>query len=216
MPAGRGKSRMKRRRGDRRPQDCARRRPHEMVERIANLVRRKFFHEVEMCHLAERMHAGVGAPGAVQRDGFAAELFDRPFQNALDRLAAVLTLPAHEIRAVIFNENAIPRHRQPNTMPGGKAKPRKTSLASIADFPGRCRRVKRTAPSPQAMVSASSRMVPGAPDPDAGAQLRILVRSPFTSLQAPGKGDKPRIRQSTSRAGLLQSMRASSFAIFFA
>ena len=52
-------------------------------------------------HLPEGVHAGVGAAGAVDRHGRAVEPRERVFEQALDRHAARLPLPADVRRPVV-------------------------------------------------------------------------------------------------------------------
>ena len=78
-------------------------RPQMRVERIAHRVGVPVLGEIDMRHLAERMHAGIGAAGALHRDRLAAEGLDRRGQRALHRSAVGLDLPAGERRAVIFD-----------------------------------------------------------------------------------------------------------------
>ena len=98
-------------RGNRRFHNGDGRRPHEMVQRVADFVGRELFFKIEMRHLAEGVHAGIGAPGAGDRDALAAKFEDRLFQSALHRRAVVLALPADERRSVIFDGEAIARHQ---------------------------------------------------------------------------------------------------------
>ena len=67
-----------------------------MIQRVAHLVGREILDQIEMRHLAERMHAGIGAARAGHGDAFAGEFVDRVFQRALHRGAIVLPLPADE------------------------------------------------------------------------------------------------------------------------
>ena len=69
-----------------------------MVERVAHLVGREILFQIEMRHLAQGMHAGIGAAGAGDGDALAGEFFDRLFQRALHRRAIVLALPADKGR----------------------------------------------------------------------------------------------------------------------
>src|SRR5439155_12375417 len=52
-------------------------------------------------HLAERVHAGIRAPGAMNGHGRALELRERLFEQPLYRFAVSLPLPADEPRAVV-------------------------------------------------------------------------------------------------------------------
>ena len=66
--------------------------------------------QVDMADLPQRMHAGVGAPGAVDRDLLAAERLDGGRQHALHRRAVVLDLPADERPPVIFDGELVTGH----------------------------------------------------------------------------------------------------------
>jgi hypothetical protein len=104
--------------------------------------------------------------------------------------------------------------------PADSFAPRRNSWASTARPPARWTSTRRTAPLPQAMVSRSSRTVPGAPSPSARFERSSFSRSVFApaanSHHAPGKGDSPRMRLCTSSAGSDQSIRVSALLIFFA
>ena len=63
-----------------------------------------------MTDLTERMHAGVGAAGAVHHHLLAAERLDGGGQHALHARAIVLNLPADERPPVIFDDQLVARH----------------------------------------------------------------------------------------------------------
>ena len=73
-------------------------------------VARPFARQVEMRDLAQRVHAGVGAAGAAQRNRLAGEFVDRLGEAALHGLAQRLHLPADEGRAVILEREAVAGH----------------------------------------------------------------------------------------------------------
>ncbi len=56
---------------------------------------------LEMRHLPERMHAGIGPPCGVDREIFLRQLADDVGQRPLDRRSPGLNLPAAEVGAVI-------------------------------------------------------------------------------------------------------------------
>ena len=87
---------------------------------------------------------------------------------------------------------------------------------AIGCLPARCTWTSRIAPSPQAMVRQSSSTLPGTPRPSALVERSALMRTPPSSNQAPGNGDRPRIWLCTWCAGMAQAMRVSSFAILAA
>jgi len=62
-----------------------------------------------MSDLAERVHAGVGAPGAGDERLFLAEPRDRLLQRLLDRGAVALPLPAGKVGPVVFDRQFVAR-----------------------------------------------------------------------------------------------------------
>ena len=66
--------------------------------------------QIEMRDLAQRMNSGIRSPGALDDDTLAAKAQDRLLQQALNRKALRLRLPADEGRSVIFDGDAIARH----------------------------------------------------------------------------------------------------------
>jgi hypothetical protein len=68
------------------------------------------FRKIEMRHLRERVHAGIGAAGAIDRCALAAEFLDRVFDDLLDRHALALALPADERRAVVLERDLVAGH----------------------------------------------------------------------------------------------------------
>ena len=63
-----------------------------------------------MRHLAARVHAGIGAAGALHQHLFAGQRLDRRRQFALHGHLIGLDLPAAERRAVIFDGQLVARH----------------------------------------------------------------------------------------------------------
>src|ERR1700688_4854045 len=175
--------------------------------------------DVAMRHLPERMHAGIGAAGAVDANRFAADRLDRVFQRALHGSAIVLDLPAAEGAAVIFDEELVAGH-QLSRSGGFSGVPRRNSSAFIGRPPARCSSRMRMARLAQATARRSSSNSPGVPEPSTIAQRRILTRTCSPSIgnshQAPGNGDSPWIWRSTARAGLFQSIRDSALSILAA
>ena len=89
------------------------------IDRIAHRVGVPFFAQIDMRHLAERVHAGIGASGAGNRDALAGKGRDRIGEDALHRGAVVLRLPADEGRAVIFDGELVAgQPAQPSTRGG--------------------------------------------------------------------------------------------------
>lgn len=98
------------------------------------------------------MDAGIGATGG--GDGGFGLVIERGgglFEALLDRGAVGLALPADEMGAVIFEFQGEAGHAR--RVPAGILQPRRKSAASSGARPGRCRRVRRRASAPQAMVS---------------------------------------------------------------
>src|SRR6266404_5288295 len=152
------------------------------------------FCDVAMRHLRQRMHAGIGAAGAVHANLLAADRLDRGLQRALHGGAIVLDLPAAERGAVIFDGEFVAGH-QASRAGGLSGVPRRKSAAFIGALPARCSSIIRIAPSPEAIARRSSSTEPGAPAPFTGSHRRILTRagspSIATSHHAPGNGDSP-------------------------
>ena len=78
--------------------------------------------QIDVRDLAERMHAGIGAPGHVARHPLAAETEDRGLEHLLQREAVQLALPADEAAAVVLERELVARHA--STVPAGTARPR--------------------------------------------------------------------------------------------
>ena len=76
-----------------------------------------------MRHLAERVHAGIGAPGSVARHLLAAEAEDRGLEHLLEREPVRLALPADEAAPVILERELVARHG--STVPAATVVPRK-------------------------------------------------------------------------------------------
>src|ERR1700704_738419 len=87
-------------------------RPQMRVQAVAKASRHKMFRDIAMRDLPQRVHAGVGAAGAVNANVLAADRLDRGFQRALHRGAIILDLPAAERRAVIFDSEFVAGHQQ--------------------------------------------------------------------------------------------------------
>src|SRR5579872_914261 len=106
------------------------------VQSIAKPARHKMLGYIAMRDLAQRMHAGVGAPRPVDANLFAADRFDGGFQRALHRGAVLLNLPARERRAVIFDDEFVAGHYFRHS--GGlSCVPRRNSSAVIGCLPAR-------------------------------------------------------------------------------
>src|SRR5262249_12923539 len=72
------------------------------IQRVADRIRVPFLAQIDVSNLTQRMHAGVGATGAVDGGPLPAEAFERGRQHALHGRSVVLDLPADEWPAVIF------------------------------------------------------------------------------------------------------------------
>ena len=116
------------------------------VQAVAKPARHEMPGNVAMRDLRQRMHAGVGAAGAINANLLAADRLDRVLQRALHRSAIVLDLPAAERRAVIFDDQFVAGH-QVNRAGGFSGVPRKNSSAFIGALPARCSSRIRIAPS---------------------------------------------------------------------
>src|SRR6516162_10722094 len=164
------------------------------VQAVAKPARYEVFGNIAMRDLPKRMHAGIGAAGAMNANLFATDRLDRVFQCALHRRTVFLNLPAAERGAVIFDGELVARH-QLNRAGGLIGVPRRNSSVFIGCLPARCSSTIRKAPCWQATISRSSSSSPGAPAPPAISQRKILTRwtapSSVISHQAPGNGDNP-------------------------
>ena len=92
----------------------------QRVEPLAEPERRPVALKVDMRDLAQRMHAGVRAPGAMGGHARAGHREDGAFQSFLNREAVLLPLPADERRAVIFEDELKARHSEPGRTRGGE------------------------------------------------------------------------------------------------
>ena len=85
-------------------------RPQMRIESIAHGACIRIPGQIEMANLAERMHAGVGAAGAVHAHLLAAGRLHCRLECALHRRMIRLQLPAGKRRAVIFDDELVARH----------------------------------------------------------------------------------------------------------
>ena len=123
----------------------------------------------------QRVDAGIGPPGGVERHLLVGDRPDRLLDRLLDRGAVRLALPAHERPAVIFDGEPEPGHA--SVAPAGMAKPRSNSAVVIAAAPGALDQARHdrafAAGDGQAMVEHR---------PGRSAQLRNLRRKHLDSL----------------------------------
>ena len=82
----------------------------QRVEPLAEPERIPVALKVDMRDLAQRMHAGVGAPRAMRGRALSRHGEERALERLLDRKAVLLPLPADERRAVIFERELVARH----------------------------------------------------------------------------------------------------------
>ena len=80
------------------------------VERVAHGVGVPVLGQIDMSHLAARVHAGIGAAGALHQGLFARQRLDRRRQDALHGRPVGLDLPAGEGGAVIFDGQLVAGH----------------------------------------------------------------------------------------------------------
>ena len=198
MPLGRRHPRVEIVRHVFRRQDRDRMRAQMRVQSVADGVGLDRLGEIEMRDLPERMHAGIGAARALDRHALAGQLLDRDFDLALHGHGVGLELPAGKRRAVIFDQDFGARHDSTERRCRGEA-PSRAGIHPPSS--AACRRAAirecGSRHQPQAMVSLSSSNVPGAPLPSPFVVRRTFTRtgapSPFSSNQAPGNGDNPRL-----------------------
>ena len=151
-----------------RAEDRDRQRPQLRVGAVGEPVRRDRPLDIDMGGHRQRMDAGIGPPGGMERHLLVGDRRDRLLDRLLHRWAVRLALPAHERPAVKLHDEAEAGHAE-LVAPAGMAKPRSSSSGRIAARPARCTRVGTIAPSAQAMARPWSSTVPGSP-----AQLRDL------------------------------------------
>src|SRR5258708_24342503 len=76
--------------------------------------------EVEVRHLAERVHAGIGPPRSRRANALAGEGQHGFLECSLHRRAVLLALPADERRAVIFDRELVAGHGVSSSRQVGK------------------------------------------------------------------------------------------------
>ena len=84
--------------------------PNQRIQALAQPVRGQRLGDIDVRRHPERVHPGIGPPGAMDRDGFAGHLADRLLERLLDGIAQRLPLPADERPAVIFQDQLPARH----------------------------------------------------------------------------------------------------------
>ncbi len=84
----------------------------KMIESVADDLGGCRLGYVEMGDLTGGVNTGVGTTGTKNRNLFAAKGQQRSLQGSLDGRAVVLALPTDEGCTVIFQEQAIARHRR--------------------------------------------------------------------------------------------------------
>ncbi|PAV66579.1 hypothetical protein WR25_05656 [Diploscapter pachys] len=177
-------------------------RPHPRIERLHQPERRDRLGDVDMRAHAQPMYAGIGPSCGMHRGRLTGDGEHRLFQCRLHAGPVLLPLPAHERPTVIFDRQREPRQ---SCVPDRTGKPRSISSALVTPRPARCTSVGRIAPSPHAIVSAASTVVPSPPGKEKGrtSAASSFTRSPAISTHAPGAGFIARISRSTSTALLV-------------
>ena len=80
------------------------------IERVAHGIRVPILGEIDMRHLAARVHAGIGASGALHQRALAGKGCHRGGKHALHSRLRGLDLPAGKRRAVVFDGQLVARH----------------------------------------------------------------------------------------------------------
>jgi hypothetical protein len=62
-------------------------------------------------YLAVSVHAGIGAPGAHQGEGFGGDAPERPLDHLLDGAQRALRLPPCKIRPIVLDADGDSDHR---------------------------------------------------------------------------------------------------------
>src|ERR1700726_1158178 len=83
------------------------------IQPVAQASGHKMLRDVAMRDLPERVHAGVGAAGAMHAHLLSADRFHRGLERALHGRGVILDLPARERRAVIFDGELVAGHLDP-------------------------------------------------------------------------------------------------------
>ena len=190
------------------------------VERIAHRLGIGLLRQIDMRHLAERMHAGIGAAGALHVRALAAERLDRRRKHTLYGDSGCLDLPTGKRRAVIFDQELVARHARQLLSAAPRRRNRRAAqevrclhdlLAGALQFEDAHRAL--SARDGQLVVEHG----PGRACAFALVVRKTLARAPSgSSHQAPGNGDRPRMWSCTAFHGLPQSIRVSSLAILAA
>ena len=110
------------------PEDRDRQRPQLGVGAVGEPVRADRPFDIDMGGHRQRVDAGIGPPGGVERHLLVGDRLDRLLDRLLDRRAVRLALPAHERAAVIFDGEAEAGHAPRRSVaPTGMSKPRSSS-----------------------------------------------------------------------------------------
>ena len=155
--------------------------------------------------LARGVHAGVGASRRDHPDGLCHRRHStRVRSNPRTEGCGRLQLKAVIGTAVIFDQQAIAGHQGQFRFPAGRAKPRRnTSRVPSAFGPRAAPAICELRPNRRRSAGRRPARGPGAFS-DSTRESKTLTRtgplSDGAMNQAPGKGDRPRIRRSTSSA----------------
>src|SRR5438045_9291311 len=100
------------------------------IERLQPVIGRQFLlGKIDMCALAERVHAGISSSRAMNANARAANFVEGALETILHGVAMGLTLPAGKMTAVVGNNQfQPPRHSVSATLP---------LRATISDDPGK-------------------------------------------------------------------------------
>ncbi len=154
-----------------------------------------------MRHLPPGMNAGIGAPGAADRDRLAGERQDRLLDRAWNRRTVVLPLPADIIGTVIFDGQAIAGHqailaRQRWACRAGIGRGERLAARTLQS-----RQPHRAFSAGDAESTVKHFSGSTFPFRHFGASTLTRSRRPemSSSNQAPGKGERPRIWLCTRR-----------------
>lgn len=110
MALRRRKPRVEAVRYDLREEHADRLRPKMRVCSITHRIGPPIAIEIDVCHLVCRVHARIGAPGAVDAHRLAGEALDRLLDSLLNGAPVELALPSREGRAVIFHDEHVAGH----------------------------------------------------------------------------------------------------------
>ncbi len=106
------------------------------VDRLHHHAGRPVPGKIDMNHLSQRVHAGIGAASRLNADRLTGKCQDRRLDRGLNGRLVRLGLEAAIGAAVVLERQSIAGH-QPSREPAGMGKPRRKTVASCGARPSR-------------------------------------------------------------------------------